>query len=692
MKGLVEHVRRELPRAFEGDDYTTHREELIKELHHQRGELLDPFNERALQEGFAIQALPGGVVFIPLKDGRPLNDTEFSAMPAEEREDLLKRRDRLQEEMKAVMKQGRALERAIQEQLQTLDKRIALTIVGGLIDDLDEQYQDLPEVLAYLKAVQEDILNNIEPFRPDPAAQAAPEGMPATSPLLKDLPFRKYQVNVLVDNSKQTGAPVVVELNPNYPNLLGRIEKESQFGTLTTDFTMIKAGSLHHANGGYLVLPAEDLLRNLMSWEGLKRALHSREILIEELGERLGFLTTKGLRPQPIPLDVKVVLVGSFLPYQLLHTYDEMFPELFKIRADFDSSMDWNDEHIQACLGFMATFCRKEALMPLDAGAAARLLEHSARVAEDQTKLTTLFGVLADVIRETNYWAAQAGAAVIDATHISKALEQKVYRASLIQERLRELIAEGTLLIDIAGEQIGQINGLAVLSLSDYAFGKPSRITASVGPGREGIIDIEREAKLGGPLHSKGVMILGGYLAHRYAQDKPLTLQARLVFEQSYDGVEGDSASAAELYALLSALAGLPIKQGIAVTGSVNQHGDVQAIGGANEKIEGFFDVCRAHGLTGEQGVLIPHSNAQHLMLREDVVAAVRAGQFHIWAVRTIDEGMEILTAAPAGARDFEGQYPEDSSNGRVDRRLREFMGYLRAASESKPEAELSAP
>jgi predicted ATP-dependent protease len=372
-----------------------------------------------------------------------------------------------------------------------------------------------------------------------------------------------------------------------------------------------------------------------------------------------------------------------------LHAYDEMFPELFKIRADFDSSMDWSDEHTQACIGFMAAFCRKEALRPLDAGAAARRLEHSARVAEDQTKLTTLFGILADVIRETNYWAAQAGASVIDATHIGKALEQKVYRASLIQERIRELIAEGTLLIDIAGERIGQVNGLAVLSLSDYAFGKPSRITASVGPGREGIVDIEREIKLGGPLHSKGVMILGGYLADRYAQDKPLTLQARLVFEQSYEGVEGDSASGAELYALLSALAGLPIKQGIAGTGSVNQHGDVQAIGGVNEKIEGFFDICRAHGLTGDQGVLIPHSNARHLMLREDVVAAVRAGQFHIWAARTIDEGIEILTGTPAGTRDFEGQYPEDSANGRVDRRLREFMGYLRAAAE--PEAALSA-
>ncbi|HET9222223.1 MAG TPA: ATP-binding protein, partial [Roseiflexaceae bacterium] len=681
MNNLIAHVRRELPRAFEGDDYSSRRDAILKELHQQRGELLERFNERALQEGFAIQALPGGVAYIPLKEGHPLKDEEFEAMPPEARTALLRRRDQLQEEMKAVMKQGRVLERAAQEQLQVLDKQIALTIVGGLIDDLDEHYQDLPQVRAYLKATQEDILTNIEPFKQG-SAEPPSEGAVAT-PWLKDLPFRKYQVTVLVDNSKQAGAPVVVELNPSYPNLIGRIEKESQFGALSTDFTLVKAGSLHRANGGYLVLPAEDLLRNVMSWEGLKRALHSHEIAIEELGERLGFLTTKGLRPQPIPLDVKVVLVGSFLPYQLLHAYDEIFPELFKVRADFDSSMAWNEANVAACLGFMAAFCRKERLTHLDAGAAARLLEHSLRLTEDQTRLSTLFGVLADVIREANFWASQEGASVIGAMHIRKALDEKVYRSSLIQERIQELIAEGTLLIDSDGQRVGQINGLAVVSLSDYAFGKPNRITASVGSGSGGIIDIEREVKLGGPLHSKGVMILSGYLTRTYAQDKPLTLAARLVFEQSYEGVEGDSASAAELYALLSALADVPIKQGIAVTGSVNQHGDIQPIGGVNAKIEGFFDVCRAKGFTGDQGALIPSRNVQHLMLREDVVAAVLAGQFHIWAVGTIDEGITLLTGMAAGERDFEGQYPEDSVNGRVDRRLRAFVDRLREATEA---------
>jgi predicted ATP-dependent protease len=689
MKALVERIRRELPRTFEGDEYGGQRDSILKTLHQQRNELFGRFNERALQEGFMIQPLPSGVAFIPLKDGHPLNDAGFEAMPTEARGALLKQRDQLQEEMRDVMKQGRVLDRSAHEQLQSLDKQIALTVVGGLIDDVSEHYQDLQVVQEYLRAVQEDLLNTIDAFKLGPTEQSLEGGM-ATA-WVKELVFRKYQVNVLVDNSKQAGAPVIVELNPSYPNLVGRIEKESQFGTLNTDFTLIKAGSLHRANGGYLVLPAEDLLRNMMSWEGLKRALHSHEIAIEDLGERLGFLTVKSLRPQPMPLDVKVVLVGSFLPYKILQTYDEMFPELFKVRADFDSRMAWSTENVQASLDLIAAFCHKEHLRQLDAPGAARLLEHSLRLTDDQNKLSTLFGVLTDLVREANFWAEQEGAALIGAAHIRKALDAKNERSSLLQERIRELIANGTLLIDSAGQRIGQINGLAVISLSDYTFGKPSRITASVGPGNGGVIDIEREVKLGGPLHSKGVLILSGYLTRTYAQDTPLSLAARLVFEQSYEGVEGDSASAAELYALLSALAQVPIKQAIAVTGSVNQHGDLQAIGGVNEKIEGYFDNCQVQGLNGEHGVLIPSSNVQHLMLRDDLVAAVEAGTFHIWAVQTVDEGLEILTGQPAGARDFEGQFPQSTVNGRVERRLHEFAERLRERSHPESEAQVLA-
>jgi lon-related putative ATP-dependent protease len=412
---------------------------------------------------------------------------------------------------------------------------------------------------------------------------------------------------------------------------------------------MIKAGALHRANGGYLVLPAEAVVRDPVSWEGVKRALRSREIPIEDLGERMGFVAIKSLRPQPMPLDVKVLLVGHPQLYALLHAHDGEFPELFKVKADFDTRMACNDENIQDFLRFLCTLCCKEELRHMDHSAVAKVLEHAVRLAEDQTKLSTQFGMLADLVREAHFWARQEEVPFVSAAHVRKAIEAKVSRVNLIQEHMQEMITRGTLFIDTTGHAVGQVNGLSVLSLGDSLFGRPSRITASVGPGREGIIDIEREVSLGGPLHSKGILILSGYLAQQYAQDKPLTLVARLVFEQSYEGVEGDSASSAELYALLSALSGIPIRQGMAVTGSVNQHGEVQAIGGVNQKIEGFFDVCKAKGFTGDQGVLIPYSNMPHLMLREDVVDAVTAQQFHVWAVKTIDAGMEILTGMSAG-------------------------------------------
>jgi predicted ATP-dependent protease len=412
--------------------------------------------------------------------------------------------------------------------------------------------------------------------------------------------------------------------------------------------------------------------------------LRSGEIEIEEIGERLGYLATKSLRPQPVPVNIKVVLVGRPLLYFLLHTYDEEFPELFKVKADLDTRMDCNAENVRDFLAFLPTFCDREKLKHLDATAVAKLLEHSARLAEDQEKLSAHFGALADIVREANFWAMQAGAEQISAPHLQKALDARLYRSNLVEERLQEMIARGTLLIDTAGQVSGQANGLAVIGLGDYVFGKPSRITASVWPGREGVVDIEREVELGGPLHSKGVLILSGYLARQFAQDKPLTLSARLVFEQSYEGVEGDSASSTELYALLSALSGLPIKQGIAVTGSVNQRGEVQAIGGANEKIEGFFEVCKAKGLNGEQGVIIPHSNVTHLMLREDVVEAVAAKKFSIWSVNTIDEGLEILTGVPAGVRGADGTFPEGTVNHRVESRLREFGERLKEFGKEK--------
>ena len=689
MKSLIEHVRHELPKSFDSEEYGTKRDEIVKMINRQRETVLERVNERATQAGFTLQATPLGIVMVPLLGGRPLDEAQLAALPSSAREDLQRRRESLQEELKTASKQVGELDRTLREKLRELDRSVALYVVGGFVLELRERYADSVEILNFLETVQKDIVENIDLFK-SAATSPVPQnpemtGMP--SPWLRELPFRKYQVNVFVDNSQREGTPVMVELNPSYVNLFGRIEKEPQFGSLYTDFTMIKAGSVHRANGGYLVLPVEEVLKNLFSWDGLKRALRTREIAIEELGDRLGFLATKSLRPQPIPLQLKVVLVGRPLLYYLLHGYDEDFPELFKVKADFDTSMPLNDENTRDFLAFLGAFCSKEKLRHLDSTAAAKLLEHSSRLVENQEKISTHFGALADVIREAHYWAGQEEAPYINQSHVRKALDAKIHRSNLIQERLQEMIAQGTLLIDVSGQVIGQVNGLSVIDLGDYYFGKPSRITVTVAPGRAGVVDIEREVKLGGPIHSKGVLILSGYLPQKYLLDRPLSLSARMVFEQSYEGVEGDSASSTELYALLSGLSGLPIKQSIAVTGSVNQHGEVQAIGGVNQKIEGFFDVCNTKALTGDQGVIIPQSNCRNLMLREDVVEAAQQGRFHIWAVKTIDEGIEILTGVPAGIRQADGRFPEGSVNARVEQRLRQFAESLKDSSErSAPE------
>ena len=675
VKNLVEGARREIPRVFESEEYAAKREETTQGFQRQRQELLSQMGEKAQEEGFFLQVSPMGLLIIPVMEGKPLSEEEFRALSPEVKEEVLQKRGSLQEELKRAMRQLTGLEKKANEALRKLDQEVALYAVGPPVSELIEQYDDLPEVVAYLKTVRDDIAENLALFKGE--AQAQPIS-PFPTPGTAELPFRKYEVNVVVDNSELKGAPVVMELNPTYNNLFGRIEKEAQFGALITDFTMIRGGSLHRANGGYLVLPAEEVLRNPFSWDSLKRAVRSEEIAVEEAGERLGFVTTKSLRPESIPLDAKVVLIGQPTPYHLLYTWDEDFSELFKVKADFDTRMDRTDENTRDYAAFVCTLCGEEGLKHLDASALAKVIEHSSRLAEDQEKLSARFGEISDIIREANFYAAQENAAYVTAVHVQKAIEEKFYRSNLFQERVNEMIERGTIMIDVAGEAVGQVNGLSVSGLGDIAFGRPSRITASVGLGREGLTDIEREAKLGGPIHTKGVMILSGYLVEKYAQDKPLSLSARLVFEQSYSGVEGDSASSTELYALLSGLSSLPIKQGIAVTGSINQKGEVQAIGGVNEKVGGFFETCKAKGLTGEQGVLIPDSNVQNLMLQEEVVEAVSEGKFHIWAVRTVDEGIEILTGVKAGVRTEDGTFEEDSVNDRVDRRLRELAEMIR--------------
>jgi predicted ATP-dependent protease len=565
------------------------------------------------------------------------------------------------------MRQVRAVEKSVAEQLENYDREVALATVGTLVTDLADDFHDNPAVLAYLEELQNDIVENIGQFRPDANTQQQAAAMP----WVRDLALRKYDVNLIVDNSMAKGAPVILEFNPTYNYLFGRIEKEAQFGALLTDFTLIRSGSLHQANGGYLVCEAEELLRNPFSWDGLKRALRNREVVIEDPGEKLGFMATKSLMPEAIPLSAKVVLIGTPWLYQTLFAIDPDFKELFKVKAEFDSRMDLNKENVSAYVASLRAVCCRESIGDFTAAAVARVLEESSRMADDQEKLSTQFAEVADVMREAAYWAALDNAKVTDAVHVERAVEERIYRSNMVEDRLRDAIDKDIIKIETTGVAVGQVNGLSVVQMGGFAFGRPSRITVALGVGREGVIDIEREVKMGGPIHTKGVLIIAGFLADRYAQDKPLTLSARLVFEQSYDGIEGDSASSTELYAILSRLSGVPIKQSLAVTGSVNQRGEVQAIGGVNEKIEGYYAVCKEKGLTGEQGVLVPGSNVRHLMLKPEVVEAVKARLFHIYAVNNIDQGIEILTGVSAGSVQEDGKYPEGTINYLVDQKLR---------------------
>ncbi len=669
---FVDEVRKGLPKAFESEDYAAKREATIGAIEAERNQLFEELNKKAQAAGFVLQSSPVGLLTIPVVKGRPLSEKDFLSLNPEVKAEIQKRMDALNADLRNAMRQLRGLAKKTDEEVKKMDRDVALYTIEFAVNDLKEKYKDSKEIAEYLEAVQNDVLENLDQFVGEPKVKEQP------FPWAVELPFRKYEVKVVVDNSDLRGAPVVVERNPTYVNLIGRIEKEARFGVLTTDFTMIHGGSLHRANGGYLVLPAEETLVNALSWDSLKRALTNREVTIEEAGESLGFITTKGLKPEPIQLDVKVVLIGNPLLYEMLYAYDPQFKELFKVKADFDTAMERSEENMHKYAAFICGFCKKENLKHLDASAVVKIVAYGSRLAEDQLKLSTQFADVADIIREANFYAVQDGSDYIMADHVKKAIEEKIYRSNMIQEKIQEMIKRGVLLIDTEGKVVGQVNGLSVSGAGDFSFGTPSRVTASIGIGREGVVDIEREAKLGGPIHTKGVLILSGYLSDTYARDKPLSLSARLVFEQSYGGVEGDSASSTELYALLSALSGVPIKQSLAVTGSVNQKGEVQAIGGVNEKIEGFYEVCKARGLTGEQGAMVPESNVQNLMLKEEIVEAVKAGRFHLYSVKTIDEGIQVLTGTKAGKRRQDGTYEENTVNYWVDKRLKEMAEKLK--------------
>ena len=670
MKKMIEQVVQEIRRSFESEEYADNRSLTLSVFQKNKEEILKKISKSAYEQGFAIQASPMGVMTIPLKNGKPLSEEEFVGLDPQTKQEISAKQKELQGELETAFRQSREQDKMALEAVLKLDREVARYAVRHLIEDVKGKFADLSEVQLFLDEVQEDILEHHSELRKEENVKETEFPNKAAG---KSFDLRRYEVNVLVDNSELKGAPVILEVNPTYGNLIGQIEFEAQFGALVTDFSLVRGGALLQANGGYLVLPVEDLLRSPFAWEGLKRALANEEVVIEDAGERTNFMTTKSLRPAAIPLNVKVILIGAPQTYNLLRAYDENFGELFKVKADFDIVMERSQENLQDYIAFVSSVCKNEKLHDLDNTALAKFVEHGSRLAGNQEKLSTNFGLLSDVIREANYYALLEGAVLVSSTHIKQAIEEQYYRSNLIQERIREMIENETVLIDVQGEKTGQVNGLSVIGLGDISFGQPNRITASVGMGREGVVNIEREAQLSGPLHTKGVLILSGYLLEQYAQNKPLNLSARVVFEQSYSGVDGDSASSTELYALLSALSGAPIHQGIAVTGSVNQKGEVQAIGGVNEKIEGYFEICKVKGLTGQQGVMIPHSNIPNLMLKDEVIEAVQQGEFHIWPVKTIDEGLEILTGQKAGKRDPAGKFETDSLHDRVNQRLEHF-------------------
>jgi len=671
---FIENTKKVLPEAFQSEDYANRRKITLKAADAKRDKLFSEISHIATKKGFALQSSESGLLIVPTREGKLMGQDEFESLDAVTQQKLNKSREELEGELRDTMRQLREIDASSKTDIKELNRKVALFAIDHHVNYLKETYTGLSRVISYIDAVQNDILDHLDAFLQNPDdLPASPEVQMAVEQF-----FRKYEVNILVDNEDLKGAPVIAELNPTYLNLFGQAEKEAKFGILSTDFTLIRPGSLHKANGGYIVIPVPELLMAPLAYDSLKRALKNGEINIEDTAESSGVISARSLKPEPIKLKVKVVLIGDSEAYEMLYTKDPDFKELFKVKAHFDITMDRNEENISKYVAAISNVCTKEDLKHLTKDAIGKLIEYSSRLAEDQLKISTKFADVADIVREASFYAEKEKVKHITRAHVKKAVEEKTYRSNLIQEKLQEMIARGITLIDTTGEHVGQVNGLAVLSFGDYAFGGPSRITASVGVGRQGLVNIEREADMSGPSHTKGIMIISGFLSRRFAHNKPLGLTAKIAFEQSYSGVDGDSASSTELYAILSELSGLPIKQYIAVTGSVNQNGDVQAIGGVNEKIEGYFEVCKLHGLTGKQGVMIPESNTQNLMLKEEIVDAVKSGKFHIYTVRTIDEGIELLTGIKAGKKLPDGFYEEESVYFRVDKKLQEMAEILK--------------
>ncbi len=666
---LVVQMAAAIPKLFESKEYEQAKNQIASESQEQNKKLVQELEEQVNKEGFLLQRTVGGLVLVPTKDDEPLSQRDFADLAEAERQAIEEKGAVLQDQLNEVLRKGVELEKAMRAATLKMEKDFLSRTMCHIYEDLAEKYQKYPKVLAHFENCMKDIQDRVDEFRPSQGAQMLPGGKMGR----QEPSFDRYRINLFVDNGEATGAPVVYEANPTYFNLFGRIEHIIQSGTATTNFTMVKPGALHRANGGYLILDCREILINLFSYEALKRCLRNGEVKIEDMAEQYRLIATVSLKPEAIPLRCKVVLIGIPWLYYLLYQLDPDFRKYFKVMADFDRMMDNTWENVQQYALFVATKCQKEKLLPFSPGGVARVVEHAARLIDDKHRLSSRFIDVADLIREAAFFAKRHNVETVEREHVELAIESKIYRSNRVEERVQELIDDGTLLIDTEGEVAGQLNGLSVFMLGDYAFGRPARITVRTFMGKGGVVNIEREAKLSGPIYDKGLLILSGFIGDRFAQDKPLALAASICFEQSYGGVEGDSASSAELYGLLSSLSGLPINQAIAVTGSVNQRGQVQSIGGVNEKIEGFYVVCKAKGFTGKQGVIIPASNVRNLMLKQEVVEAVAAGRFHVWAVSDIDQGIELLTGVPAGERQEDGSWPQGTVNYLVDERLREM-------------------
>jgi len=690
MDELVADLLREIPRAFESESYEQQKEQIVHQLQQQSNQILAGLEQKANERGFTLMKTAMGLGIAPVLNGQVLTPEAYQQLDDDTRQRIEGQQEALQTDMVDSMRAVRDLEKNTKRRLQDYDREIADFAVRHLIEELRGKYGQIEEMPEYLSAVHADIVDHVAGFKGDEApAEALAATMEAGQ---KEALLKRYKVNVIVDHSQQTGAPVIFEPNPAYSNLVGRIEHRAQFGALVTDFTMIKPGALHRANGGYLIAEIRALLSNPLAWEALKQAIKNGYIRTEEAGTQLQVISTVTLEPETIPLAAKVVLIGDPETYYLLYEYDEDFRKLFKVQADFGTDFERTDETCLSYARFVASRCHEEGLLHFEPGAVCRIVEYGSRLAEHQHKLSTRFGEIADLVREASYWAKHASRDRTTAADVERALAERAFRASRSQERMQELIDDGTILVEVSGQAIGQVNGLSVMSLGDYRFGTPSRITVRTYAGRAGVVSLDREAKLSGRVYDKGVLTLTGYLGGKYALSQPLSLSASISFEQSYQGIEGDSASSTELYALLSSLSGLTLEQGLAVTGSVDQQGNIQPVGGVNEKIEGFFRTCRNRGLTGSQGVLLPARNVVDLMLNAEIRQAVSAGQFHVYPVNTLDEGLEILTRTPAGEIQADGTYPDGTVHGRVMARLKEIAANLEGMSKEETEdAEASA-